>query len=102
MHATVFTQESADAAESIRKVDSLAQKANTNLDSLLALNRIIRGLCYSDDSIGKAVEAIIANVNTSFKLHWRLAEKSISGALVTISKRNLQNLKFSCSPCGCW
>ena len=69
-YATVFTQESADAAESIRKVDSLARKANTNLDSLLALNRIIRGLCYSDDSIGKAVEAIIANVNTSFKLHW--------------------------------
>jgi hypothetical protein len=69
-YSSVFTVESADSIDTIEKVDAYARTANTSIESLMSLNRIVRGLCNSDDSIGRAIDAINSNINTKYKLSW--------------------------------
>ena len=56
------------------RLEELAGTVNSNVDSLLALNAIIRQKVLLNDLLGKTVESIYANVNTEYQLNFPVVE----------------------------
>ena len=54
----------------IDRLEELSLTVNTNVDSLLSLNAIVRQKVLLNDLLGKTVESIFANVNTDFQLNF--------------------------------
>lgn len=52
----------------------MAGTVNSNVDSLLALNAIIRQKVLLNDLLGKTVESIYSNVNTEYQLNFPVVE----------------------------
>lgn len=50
------------------EIEKLADGAQSNLQSILKINRIVKKFINSDDIIGRVVEAITTNINTSSTL----------------------------------
>lgn len=58
-----------------KELDDLADGAQSDINKILRINRIIRHEINKDDIIGKVYESITSNINTDYKLSY----KNISG-----------------------
>lgn len=57
-----------------QELDLLADGAQSNIDKILKINRIIQREINKDDIIGKVYESITSNINTDFKLSYKNIE----------------------------
>lgn len=67
---TVLKEESSDKELTIERLKELAASINSDVNALIEANEFIRMYALTDDSIGKAVESIFANVNSSYKISY--------------------------------
>ena len=60
---------------SLEFIDKLANGLNSNLPNLLIANAIIAKKILEDGYMGRTYEAIVANINSDYKLSWGLYEQ---------------------------
>lgn len=64
-----------DSTITSKELDDLADGAQSDINKILKINRIIKHEINKDDIIGKVYESITSNINTDYKLSY----KNISG-----------------------
>jgi len=68
--STYFNEQSTSLNISVEDMDNLALNAQTNLNSIMKINNIVRYFINKNDIIGKVYEALLINVNSDWKLDY--------------------------------
>nr|DAW63526.1 MAG TPA: hypothetical protein [Caudoviricetes sp.] len=71
MLSKVLEVESSTFVTTAKELQNLAQNTQNNLDKIIKINGLVKYYINKDDLIGKVVETIENNVNTSFKLNYK-------------------------------
>lgn len=96
IYSNVPVYESSTSDLTLDRINSLSQTALSNIDDVLTVNDAIRAASNSDDVIGMVVQAIRNNINTDYKIEYKVlganntAVKSMQKAKEIIDDFNSQ------------